>query len=61
LGKNYIFVICFRYRLSAIVAAAQGIAAESPQPGRPGPGEDLQRKARFFAAKPQKMRPNSEL
>jgi hypothetical protein len=32
-----------------LLAHATWIEAESPQPGRLGPGEDLQRKARFFA------------
>jgi hypothetical protein len=37
---------------------AQGIEAEIPQGPRRGP-EELERKARFFRAGPEKMRPNS--
>jgi hypothetical protein len=41
-----------------LAVGAQGIAAEIPQTRRRRV-EELERKARFFAALPQKMRPNS--
>jgi hypothetical protein len=53
-----LLVAKLRSNFALPLVRAQGIVAESPQ-ARRRRAEDLERKARFFAAPPQKMRPKT--